>query len=181
METPADRQRHFAESLEQTRKCWHKGHELWQVVIGQVVPIHTMVQVKCFYCVITEIIPVLQIRKAQRTGILNLREVVCGVFLQRLPRWASIADLRDNGCAQTHDPVKTSPSNLFFVCRLDRINDNIVRLPCLAVLNASYNNLNYIRVNFFLTSLRVLNIGFNKLEKLEAAIGSVPPPIALKK
>ena len=66
--------------------------------------------------------------------------------------------------------------SFFFVCRLDRINDNIVRLPCLAVLNASYNNLNYISANFFLTSLRVLNIGFNKLEKLEAAIGSVPPP-----
>ena len=57
------------------------------------------------------------------------------------------------------------------MCRLDRINDNIVRLPCLAVLNVSYNNVNYISANFFLTNLRVLNIGFNKLEKLEAAIG----------
>ena len=74
------------------------------------------------------------------------------------------------GAHPLHLSRKYFHSELFF-CRLDRINDNIVRLPCLAVLNASYNDLTYISPNFFLTSLRVLNIGFNKLEKLEAAIG----------
>ena len=55
--------------------------------------------------------------------------------------------------------------------RLDRLNEHVVRLPELAVLNASYNSLNFISDKFFLTALRVLNIGFNKLEKLEPAIG----------
>jgi hypothetical protein len=100
--------------------------------------------------------------------------VVCGVFLRKLPFWktSELQTCETIGAVRTRCSI---PGRVFIlncrICRLDRINDNIVRLPNLAVLNVSYNDLNYISANFFLTSLRVLNIGFNKLEKLEAAIG----------
>ena len=109
METRADRQRHFAESLEQTRKMLAlKDMNYGNVVIRQVVPIYLQwCKWNVFGCVITEIIPVLQIRKAQRTGILNLK----GSGLRSIPPEVAtledlrIADLRDNGCAHTHDPI----------------------------------------------------------------------------
>jgi hypothetical protein len=125
METRADRQRHFAESLEQTRKMLAlKDMNYGNVVIRQVNSfIFKRNGCDSFFFLLHHdlmwIFPPLQIRRAQRTGILNLK----GSGLRSVPPEVAtledlrIADLRDNGCARRTGDLRDFFSFFFLQAR----------------------------------------------------------------